>query len=101
LRERRPAWLKLHTDSTAPEIDGLHGCRADPAHGIDHEITTLGVRLDRPTRERREHLRRVPVRGRHVAFVSLPLARLLRTRPNRKRQVSSLSFLFGQLVGVG
>lgn len=42
-----------------------------------------------------------PMGGRHVAVVSLPLARLLRTRPNRKRRVSGLSFPFGQLVGVG
>jgi putative ABC transport system ATP-binding protein len=39
--------------------------------------------------------------GWYVTAVPLPVVRLLRTRPNRKRKVSSLSFLFGQLVGVG
>jgi hypothetical protein len=101
LRERRPAWLKLHADSTPSEIDGLYDRRSDPAHGIDDEIAALGVRLDRPACERREHLGRVPVGCRHVAAVPLPLARLLRTRPNGKREISGLSLLFWQLVGVG
>jgi hypothetical protein len=94
LRERGPAWLKLHADSAPSEIDGLYDRRADPAHGINDEIAALGVRLDRPACERREHLGRVPVGCRHVAAVPLPLARLLRTRPNGKREVSRLSFLF-------
>ena len=33
LRERRPTRLKLHADSTAPEIDGLHGVVPIPHMG--------------------------------------------------------------------
>ena len=59
--EPRPAWLELDADGAAVEACGLDERRADPAHGIDHEVAGVAVGFDRAARERRQHLRGVAV----------------------------------------
>jgi hypothetical protein len=59
--EPGPAGLKLDADGAASEVGGLNECRADPAHGIDHEVAGIAVGFDRSARERGKHLGGVPI----------------------------------------
>lgn len=89
-RMPRPAPLELDPDRTAAEMDRLDQGGADPAHRVCDQRAGVAVGLDRLARKRRQHLRRVMVRGRHVTAVPLPLARALRARPHGQRQIGGL-----------
>lgn len=82
-----PALRQLDPDRVAIEADRLSDAGADAAHRVDDEVARIAVALDRTTREFGEHLAGMPEGLRHVAAVSLPLARALRARPDGRRDV--------------
>jgi hypothetical protein len=90
LGELRPALFELHADRAAAEVRSLDECGADPPHRADHDVTRVGVGLDHPASEFGKHLRRVAVGLGQVAAAALPLARALRARPDRERDVVRL-----------